>query len=528
MKKLAAIALAFIAFTYSHVALSSTSPGAGWVAGLSTTGQTVWFGPASQSKSSAAMGQAIWTAATAGGGANVSTSVKLAVGAGDAVVVSKGLATGSAVFSTFKAIAGGPVGLGLTALMLAPAVIDWLAKGNAKIDPSGAVSKKSFGYPRSTFPSDTLANCDAWEGVSGTVAGVACSATGGKNADDATGGTGSVCLYKPDRADAPWACVVNQPPPPTPWVPATIEDIRLQMETLPVQVGVINAILDAGGSIPIAYAPGGLTGPATTSSPSVVKTTPIPKPADISSSSTVAGNPFGISPNTPVVTSSGTSARDLVVDGKSISIPTKSTTTSTFNPTTNQTISTTVNSADPHTVSATTTPKSTTTYSTGPDPVTGATVPKSTSTTTTSTVTTVTNNVTNTVITNTTNTVTNPASPDSVDPKPEEDLGTISDTAFGDIPKLYERKYPDGIKGVWDDKITAIKAAPLFTLVGSLMPTNIGSSGSCPSFMIPVNFGQWGEYGNLDFSPPCMVWDFGKVIIIISSLLLARRLIFGG
>ena len=108
----------------------------------------------------------------------------------------------------------------------------------------------------------------------------------------------------------------------------------------------------------------------------------------------------------------------------------------------------------------------------------------------------------------------------------DKDDGQANDTPLGDLPKLYERKYPEGITGVWQQKSAALKASPIFTLAASLMPTV--NAGQCPTFTVPLEFASWASYGNGDFSPPCSVWAFGRIVIIVSALLLARSLVFGG
>jgi len=110
--------------------------------------------------------------------------------------------------------------------------------------------------------------------------------------------------------------------------------------------------------------------------------------------------------------------------------------------------------------------------------------------------------------------------------KPEQD-NSFNDTPLPPIPDLYTRKYPDGIVGVWNSKIAEIKETPLFALGKNLMPT-LPTAGTCPHWLVPLDFGKLGQFGSGDVSPPCWVWDFGKVVIVVSSLLLARRLIFGG
>lgn len=142
--------------------------------------------------------------------------------------------------------------------------------------------------------------------------------------------------------------------------------------------------------------------------------------------------------------------------------------------------------------------------------------------------------------TKTTETVSKPATDSSIKPatpasgadpgtetETETEDGTVTDTPFLELPVLYTRKYPDGLTGVWKAKIKDIKATPLFSLSGSLMP-NVGSAGSCPTMPINFSVASWADFGTFDVAPPCWIWDFGKTVIIISALLLARRLIFGG
>lgn len=145
--------------------------------------------------------------------------------------------------------------------------------------------------------------------------------------------------------------------------------------------------------------------------------------------------------------------------------------------------------------------------------------PNVTTSTTTNTVTNITNNVTNI-----TTTVENKTEEKEDDEKQED---PPTDTPFKDIPELYKQKYPDGIGGVVNKKIDEIKATPLFSLPTMLAPS-LPSSGSCPSWQLDLSLASWAGYGVQTIQAPCWVWDFGKVVIIISALLLARRLIFGG
>lgn len=57
---------------------------------------------------------------------------------------------------------------------------------------------------------------------------------------------------------------------------------------------------------------------------------------------------------------------------------------------------------------------------------------------------------------------------------------------------------------------------------------NVGDGGSCPTWPINLDLAQWASYGTYDVAPPCWIWDVAKAILILSALLLARSLIFGG
>lgn len=102
-----------------------------------------------------------------------------------------------------------------------------------------------------------------------------------------------------------------------------------------------------------------------------------------------------------------------------------------------------------------------------------------------------------------------------------------SDTALPAAPKLYKQKYPDGLTGVWNTQRALMVGTPLFTLAKNLMPS-VAMAGTCPTMPINLTFSSWANFGTKDVAPPCEVWDWGKAITIISALLLARALIFGG
>lgn len=93
-------------------------------------------------------------------------------------------------------------------------------------------------------------------------------------------------------------------------------------------------------------------------------------------------------------------------------------------------------------------------------------------------------------------------------------------------PVLYTPKYAQGLQGVWNTEVALIKATPLFALPAQLAP-NLGDSHACPSwnFSMDVGLVNWGTH---DVSPPCFVWSFLRICIIVGALFLARALVFGG
>ena len=101
-----------------------------------------------------------------------------------------------------------------------------------------------------------------------------------------------------------------------------------------------------------------------------------------------------------------------------------------------------------------------------------------------------------------------------------------SDTALPELPELYERKYPEGMTGIWAARKAELMSSPLMSLKDQLLPT-IGAGGACPTWSLPVNV-AWVDFGTYNVAPPCWIWDFGKVIIVLSAMFLARALIFGG
>lgn len=100
-------------------------------------------------------------------------------------------------------------------------------------------------------------------------------------------------------------------------------------------------------------------------------------------------------------------------------------------------------------------------------------------------------------------------------------------TGAGEFGKLYEPKYPQGPVEVWKQSSAGIKNSGLGSLAMALMP-KIGDGGSPPSWIVDFNFAPLGDLGTHDISPPGWLWDVLKAITILTALIVARRLIFGG
>lgn len=532
MKNIILLALAFLAFAFAQVSWAqSKSPGAGWVQGVSSTGQKVWFGPSTLTKSSAGMGQAIWDSAMSGGGAKFNLPAKLAVGAGEVAVVGKAVVTGANVFAAFRAATGGSLGI---ALLAAPAIVDWLNQAKVRPTPSGATHGKQFEMTNDDACSSNCYEYSVFDAgyfsPSATTAMRAAALYAARqSSSDAfssttftpTSCTNTLCtfsvtqyidgvLYGTSTATASVTRTPSGTRPPS-WLPASMDDIAPYMTDRAASMAAIQAMLDHNAQFK--FTSPSVTGPATVTGPSTVKTTPVPVPPPTSSISTTSGNPLGLPNNTPTVTGSSTGSSSQTVDGKPVSVPSKTTTTSTYNPTTNKTTSETVTSTDPHTVTNTSSSKSTQSYSTGPNPETGDTAPKVTSSTVTSTVTNITNNTTNTTTT-VTSTETNPEKPTSDTPKPDEEKQDFckenpdvlacaeADTPEGEIPKV-------------DKEIT-------------YTPQNPFGGGSCPSDKYyTLRTGQ--SLKVVDWATPCgYIADYVRPVLILLGAWAAMMLLIPG
>ncbi|TYK76241.1 hypothetical protein FSY45_10670 [Comamonas sp. Z1] len=172
--------------------------------------------------------------------------------------------------------------------------------------------------------------------------------------------------------------------------------------------------------------------------------------------------------------------------------------------------------APPGTPSSQTQPgtKTTTTTATHPITYSGSSVSHSTV-----------NNTTTNITNNTTNVTTTETKTEEVEDDKDDQMP--SDTALGDLPKLYEQKYPEGLSGVWNQRSQEFKSSGLFSLAEQLMPTSL-NGGTCPSFDLDLSIGSWADYGTHQVPMPCWIWDTCKYILLLMAAVSARRIVLGG
>lgn len=125
---------------------------------------------------------------------------------------------------------------------------------------------------------------------------------------------------------------------------------------------------------------------------------------------------------------------------------------------------------------------------------------------------------------NTTDETTEDTSPE---PGDVEVTPAVRDTSMPPVPTLYERKYPDGIIGVWETRKAELQETGFSAALDALLP-DIPDGGGCPQFSLPGGTIAGFAFPGGNLGPPCWVWPWVKVVIVITSLFLARSLVFGG
>lgn len=97
-----------------------------------------------------------------------------------------------------------------------------------------------------------------------------------------------------------------------------------------------------------------------------------------------------------------------------------------------------------------------------------------------------------------------------------------------EVTGLWTKKYPDGLSKVVSDRIAEMKTSGVGSLVQKLVPSNLPSGGVCPTYSFNMSIGPHMAYGSGILNMPCGVWDFVRIVMLVSAALLARRLVFGG
>lgn len=116
--------------------------------------------------------------------------------------------------------------------------------------------------------------------------------------------------------------------------------------------------------------------------------------------------------------------------------------------------------------------------------------------------------------------------PETEQPREEEDQDiNFTDSEFPPVEPFYQQKYPDGLQGVWQDAQAKFDNSQFMSFLQSFIPQ---FTGSCPSWSMSFNIASWASYGNVPFVNLCYVFDFIKVIMLVTALFTARAITFGG
>lgn len=233
-----------------------TAKGGGWTTGGNAAGQSVAMGPSALTKAFSEASTATVTPLT-GGGATVGLSMGSSA-AGSVLATSQAVLTGAAIVATAKAILGGPVGIGMTALMLAPALVDWFTTDTTRpgvpetwssdkpfeklATQACTVQSPCYDYYTSDFPNYFSTAPDACNHLIPT------KLPGGVGTGSVIGTAPNDLMCKLYKQDGTFWVQMGLYPHVKPlaaeqWERASIDDIRAKMETEPVQKTIIDAIL---------------------------------------------------------------------------------------------------------------------------------------------------------------------------------------------------------------------------------------------------------------------------------------------
>lgn len=107
----------------------------------------------------------------------------------------------------------------------------------------------------------------------------------------------------------------------------------------------------------------------------------------------------------------------------------------------------------------------------------------------------------------------------------EEEQYSFDDTDLPEVEPFYEQKYPDGFQGVWNEAKSDFDNSEFLSFLQSFVPS---FSGTCPSWSMNFAIGAMANFGTIPFATLCYVFDFIKVIVLVTAAFTCRAIIFGG
>lgn len=91
---------------------------------------------------------------------------------------------------------------------------------------------------------------------------------------------------------------------------------------------------------------------------------------------------------------------------------------------------------------------------------------------------------------------------------------------------FFESNYEEGIKTIWNDRMTEIQTSQAFTFIDQFKGNF--PNGTIPEWQMCFNLGPMGDFGCQNLTLPSYVWLAIKAFILFGAAILCRALIFGG
>lgn len=323
-----------------------------WVGNLNPAGSLVYYGTGAYGASLSKMGvqalptgSQIWASAVSPTSLALKSNSTLGFGAQQVGVAINGTVAAAGVFTAVKAIMGGPIGIAVTALTVAPAVVEWLRAKDIRFAPvvpatgeqferrsAGCTAKceqTSYAPEGPWFDSDASA-CAAYAGTlppaRGTIPG-----TVNPNYAECTPTYFINGIYYDQSFKGFYRRIA--PPTAESWTPASIEQIRADMEANPFKPAVVDAVIASGGEVPITYAPDAVSGPVSVTSPPVVSRSTSGETTTTTTTGTKTDITYGVGPSpadgrpVPIVTGSTNTTTNTSITNNSTGVTTNSSST---------------------------------------------------------------------------------------------------------------------------------------------------------------------------------------------------------